>query len=322
MTVPYVVLSPGPAFDTLGTVGPEAGADPVLSIKGAKTYATDGAFNATTVSVTDHVTLFEALQGWVSGSDAVVPRELVYPPDQSPVETDERNAQDMLQSHDDAIVAAMRILGVKGTVVVTIAVITPKGPSEGRLEVGDVLSTVDGEPVADVESLRRLISARTPGEPVRIGYSRNGKADTLTLSTVASPDPKPRAIIGIQAATRSDFPIKVDIQLRDVGGPSAGLMFALGILDKLRPGSLTGGRIIAGTGEITPDGKVGAIGGIAQKMRGAVRARATVFLVPAANCPEAKGARPDGLTLVKVDTLRDALASLETLRNGGTAPAC
>jgi PDZ domain-containing protein len=317
-TVPYVKLSPGPAFNTLGTVGTAE----VLSIKGGKTYPTDGALDATTVSVTDHVTLFEALGGWLSGDDAVVPRELVYPPDQDRRQTDEQNAQDMRQSQDDATVAAMKVLGIVGTVEVSVGEVTAGGPADGHLRVGDVITSVDREKVTDVESLRRLISKRTPGRTVVIGYLRAGKPATVTLGTTATKDAEHRAVIGIKASTASRFPVQVDIRLKDVGGPSAGLMFALGILDKLQPGSLTGGRVVAGTGEIAQDGKVGAIGGVAQKMRGATRAGASVFLVPSANCVEAKRTRPDGLRLIRVSTLTDALASLKSLREGGTPPTC
>jgi PDZ domain-containing protein len=318
MTVPYVKLSPGPAFNTLGTIG----AAEVLTISGGRTYPTDGALDATTVSVTDHVTLFEALQGWLSGSDAVVPRELVYPPDQDRQQTDQQNAQDMLQSQDAATVAAMKVLGIPGTTQVDVAAVTAHGPADGHLQVGDVLTTVDGKPVTDVATLRQLISGRTPGGSVVIGYLRDGKPGRVTLGTVATPDAEHRAVIGIQASSSSRFPVKVDIRLKDVGGPSAGLMFALGIIDKLQPGSLTGGRVVAGTGEISQDGKVGPIGGIAQKMRGAVEAGATVFLVPAANCVEAKRTRPGDLRLVRVTTLQGALDSLKTLREGGTPPTC
>jgi len=317
-SVPYVVLSPGPAFNTLGTDGPSE----VLTIKGGRTYPTDGALDATTVSVTDHVSLFEALQGWLSGDDAVVPRELIYPPDQTDKQTEQQNAADMRQSQDNATVAAMKVLGIDGTIQVTVGAIAPKGPSDGHLQVGDVLTSVDGQAVTDAPSLRRLISKHKPGERVVIGYTRAGQAGRATLTTIASTDAKPRALIGISPSTRSHFPVEVDIKLRDVGGPSAGLMFALGILDKLQAGSLTGGRIIAGTGEIDQDGKVGAIGGIAQKMRGALREKATVFLVPAANCAEARTARPDGLRLIRVSTLQEALTALTTLREGGSPRGC
>jgi PDZ domain-containing protein len=317
-TVPYVLLSPGPAFNTLGTYGTTQ----VLTIKGGRTYPTDGALDATTVSVTDHLSLFEALRGWVSGDDAVIPRELVYPPEQTQQQTDQQNARDMRQSQDDATVAAMRVLGIKGTVSVAIGAITKKGPSEGHLQVGDVIRTVDGQKVSGLAGLRSLISKRRPGASVVIGYSRAGKSGSVRLRTTAAPDEPSRAVIGVEVMSKSVFPVHVDIKLQDVGGPSAGLMFALGIVDKLQPGSLTGGRIVAGTGEIDEQGKVGAIGGIAQKMRGAVRASATVFLVPTANCDEARRNRPDHLVLVKVGTIQDALDGLAALRAGRTPASC
>jgi PDZ domain-containing protein len=316
--VPYVTLSPGPVFDTLGQYD---GTD-VVKVSGRPTYETDGALDATTVSVTDHVSLVEALAGWFSRDDAVVPRELVYPPEQSEDETETRNAQDMVQSQDDALVAAMGVLGIKGTTEVLVGRVEPQGPSDGTLRAGDVLVSVDGKPVPDVPSLRALIGTRRPGEPVVVGYRREGKAASARLVTKAADDDPKRPVIGVNISTRSDFPVDVEIELQDVGGPSAGLMFALSIVDKLQPGSLTGGKHIAGTGEMAPDGKVGAIGGIAQKMRGARKVGATVFLVPAANCAEARRSVPDGLQLVRVETLRGALAALGALGEGGSVPSC
>jgi len=222
----------------------------------------------------------------------------------------------------EATVAAMRVLGIKGTVQVTVGAITDNGPSEGHLQVGDVLTTVDGKKVNGLQGLRSLISSRRPGQPVVIGYTRAGKSGTVRLRTAPAPSEPTRAVIGIEATTRSQFPVQVDIKLQDVGGPSAGLMFALGIIDKLQPGSLTGGRVVAGTGEIDESGRVGPIGGIAQKMRGAVRARASVFLVPSANCSEAKHNRPGHLVLAKVGTIQDALDALAAVRAGRTPASC
>lgn len=316
--VPYVVLSPGPAFDTLGAVG----STPVLTITGHKTYPTDGTLELTTVSVLDDVTLAKALRAWFSSSEAVVPRELLYPPDQDREETQDQNAELMEQSHESATAAALRAVGIPGTTTVRVGEVAAGQPADGQLRVGDVLSTVDGTPVTGVTRLRDLLNAGPPGSVVVLRIVRAGKAATVRLRTAASSDDPSRAVIGISAKESSTFPVKVDIKLTDVGGPSAGLMFALGIVDKLEPGSLTGGRHVAGTGEITADGTVGAIGGVAQKLQGARDAGATVFLVPDANCEEARRSPPDGLALVRVKTLKDALASLAVLRSGGAPPAC
>lgn len=313
-TVPYVALTPGPAFNTLGTVG---GAQ-VLTITGHQTYPTQGALDLTTVSVQDNITLFEAIKGWFSSSEAVLPREIVVPPDKTEKQNDQENVQLMQQSQDDATAAALRELGIPSTI--TVKVVTKGAPAAGHLKIGDVITSVDGTPVKTADPLRSLISKRAPGKSVVIGYTRGGVPATVTLVTISSGETTPRAIVGVQLSEVSA--VKVNIRLKDVGGPSAGLMFALGIIDKLGPDSLTGGRNIAGTGEITADGTVGIIGGIAQKMRGAKAQGATVFLSPAGNCKDAKANKPDGITLVKVSTLKGALAALATLRVGGTPPKC
>ena len=316
--VPYVVLSPGPAFDTLGTVG----RTPVLSISGAKTYPTDGTLQLTTVSVLDEVTLAQALVAWFNGSEAVVPRELLYPPDQDKDETRKQNAQQMEQSHDDATAAALRVVGLPVTTRVSVREVVPGQPADGRLLAGDVLATVNGKAVSSVTGLRDLLNEQPPGSPVEVGVVRKGQRRSVSLTTVAASDDPRRAVLGISVGETSSFPVKVEIQLKDVGGPSAGLMFALGIVDKLEPGSLTGGRHIAGTGEIGSDGTVRPIGGIAQKLQGAKSSGADVFLVPAENCPEARRSAPDDLRLVKVSTLDGAVKALEQLQTGGSPPTC
>ena len=313
-SVPYVALSPGPAINTLGGTGKDA----VLSVSGAPTYATDGALDLTTVSVKDRITLFEAITGWFSDRQAVVPRELIFPPDQTEADTNKQNTEEMKQSQDDATTAALTELGVP--VVVAVDEVGKGAPAQGKLRVGDVLVTVDGAKITNAKSLRTLISKHQPGQDVVIGYTRGGRPGTATITTGTSTDKPTRAVVGI--SPRQSFPIKVDIRLKDIGGPSAGMMFALGIIDKLGKESLTGGKNIAGTGTIDADGKVGPIGGIAEKMLGAKDAGATVFLAPADNCPEAKDNKPAGLTLVKVATLKDAVSALATLRAGGTPPSC
>ena len=128
--------------------------------------------------------------------------------------------------------------------------------------------------------------------------------------------------MGVQITQEYKFPFQVTISVGDIGGPSAGMMFALGIIDKLSRLSLTSGRFIAGTGEITASGQVQPIGGIQQKMIGARNAGATIFLTPAANCADAKGAVPAGLRLVKVSTLNQAVTYLEALKAGKSVPSC
>ena len=320
--VPYVALGPGPAFDTLGTVRSSTGTTPLLKVTGRRTYPTTGMLDLTTVGVTDGITLAEALRGWLSRGTEVVPREVLFPPSQTPAEVDKQNQADMVQSQNSATTAALTQLGIVGTPYVAVGSVTTGGPASGTLKAGDILATVDGAAVSTPDQLRQRIGARTPGAKVTIGYLRQGAKRSAVLTTGHSSDTPARAVIGISPQTGATFPVKVAISLQDVGGPSAGLMFALGIIDKLTPGPLTGGRHIAGTGEISDDGKVGPIGGIAEKMIGAKKKGATVFLVPAANCADATASRPSGLQLIKAGTLTQALEGLRVLVAGGTPASC
>ena len=312
-TVPYVALSPGPAINTLG----DARGGPILGIKGARTYPTDGRLDLTTVNLRDHITLFDALKGWVSSSQAVIPREFVYPEDRTEQQNEAENQQEMTQSQNAATDAALSELGLA---TISVDSVVKGGPAVGRLEVGDVLVSVDGSDISGPGPLRALIRKHRIGEPVELGILRKGVARSVTVTTGPSTEDKTKAAVGI--LTKITSSVKVEISLSDVGGPSAGLMFALGIIDKLGPASLTGGRHIAGTGTIEVDGTVGPIGGIAEKLIGARKAGASVFLVPDLNCSEAAQHRPDGLTLVRVHTLKEALGALAQVRAGRTPRSC
>ena len=312
--VPYVALGPGPTFNTLGAND----GTPVIDVQGHEVYPDTGHLDLTTVGVRASLSLGEALVGWLRRDEAVVPRELVFPPGQSDAQVDAQNAKEMTQSQDAATTAALGELGIPVSVVV--GDVQAGSPAAGALRPGDVLATVDGTPVTDPAQLRTLVSDRAVGAPVRIGYRRGSAEATATLTTAASTDSPPRSIIGV--STTVTYPFTVKIALKDVGGPSAGLMFALGIIDKLQPGSLTNGKYVAGTGEITPEGRVQPIGGIQQKLRGARGKGATVFLVPADNCADAAANRPRGLELVKVSSLDEAVKALAEVRAGGTPTGC
>lgn len=311
--IPYVVLGPGPTVNTLGTEDGKA----VIQVTGRETSTSAGQLRLTTVGVQPAVKLRSALAGWFSSDEAVVPRELVYPPGQSEQEVEQRNAEDFQISQTSAETAALRELGYPVQVVVKAVV--ADGPSAAALKAGDVLTSVDGRPVTTASRLTELIRGKPAGTAMTIGYTRDGATGAATV-TSREQDGRPR--IGIEIDQRQPHPFELKIELGDIGGPSAGLMFALGIVDKLEPADLTGGKIIAGTGTIDDEGRVGPIGGIAQKLVGAKDAGAKVFLVPADNCAEAvRNSQPD-LPLLKVGSLDDALAALETLRAGGQPTRC
>jgi len=312
--VPYVALGPGPTFNTLG----DEDGQPVITIAGRQSYPTDGHLDLTTVGVQASLTLGEALLGWFHRDEAVVPRDLIFPPDQTDEQVDAENTRSMTESQDSATTAALSSLDIP--VTVDVAAVTAGSPAEGLLRAGDVLTSVDGTPVTSPTQLRTRIGDRAVGEKVRIGYRRGTTTAEQELTTQSSGETPARPVIGVE--TDVEYPFTVDIALKEVGGPSAGLMFALGIIDKLGPESLTGGRYVAGTGEISPDGTVGPIGGIQQKLVGARQKGAELFLVPAENCADAVANAPEGLRLARVTSLADALAALDVTRAGGVPVAC
>jgi Lon-like protease len=320
LPVPYVVLSPGPTANTLGSLNSKE----LIQIEGHRTYADRGHLDLTTVAVlggpSRRMDLVTALRGWLDDRLAVVPREDIYPPDETAKQADQQSAAEMTQSQQSATTAALRNLGYNVTTTTYITQVEKGSGAQGILRTGDVILSVDGQTVTGPARLRALITRHRPGESVRLEVTRRGRHLARTVRTHASGG---RAIIGVVTGIRAHYPFTVHISLNDVGGPSAGLMFALGITDKLTPGSLTGGRYIAGTGEIDDQGKVSPIGGIPQKMIAARERGASVFLVPAGNCTEALGSAPGGLRLIRVTSLSSAIHSLDRLRAGKTdLPHC
>ena len=320
LPVPYVILSPGPTLNTLGK-GP--GGRSLIQITGHSVYPTVGHLNLVTVSFqggpSNSLNVFAALRAWLTPHDAVVPEEELFGPGQTQQQVAREDTQQMTGSQQAATAAALCVLGIKFTSVTTVVA---KGyPAYGVLRRGDVITAVDGKPVTCQTDAATLIRARAPGAPVTLTVARTTGGHRLTrvfhLKTASLGG---HAVVGV--SQNFVFPFNVNIRVGDIGGPSAGLMFALGIVDKLTPINLTDGKFIAGTGEISANGAVSPIGGIQQKMVGARQAGATIFLTPAANCPDAAGAVPAGMRLVKVRNLAGAVSELRALAAGRSVPSC
>ncbi|WP_131769579.1 YlbL family protein [Candidatus Protofrankia californiensis] len=311
LPVPFVLLSPGPVTDTLGR--PDG--KPLIEIDGRQTYPTSGKLELTTVEEVPRLNVLGAVRGWLDSDQAVVPRELVQPPGTSDEEIRQENTAAMIDSQDQATAAALGEIGVAATgTSVAVHQLGEHSPAEGKLLPGDVIVSVDGTGVSTQEQLRDAIARVRPGQPVAISYVRDSGAPAQTsITTVPAPGDAGRPAIGIITTEKRSYPFTVKIRIKDVGGPSAGLMFALGIVDLLGPEQLTGGRTIAGTGTIDASGTIGPIGGIQQKLLGARQAGAVAFLVPAANCADARESAPAGLRLVRVETLKGAISDLNAL---------
>jgi PDZ domain-containing protein len=318
---PYVIERPGPVFNTLGTVKIGETSTPMISIPGEKTFPTQGSLDLLTVSLLgdphNAPNWLDIAAAWLDPTQAVLPLDAVYPPGYSVQDSTKQGSVDMQNSQKDAIAAALRSLGYTVPAMVTVAELTSKSPSRGILKGGDEIVTVGGSSVDSVNGLRAMIAKNGADAPLDLTVRRKGTTQSVAVTPSLSSGANPTPVLGIYASVSYDYPFDVKIQLDNVGGPSAGQMFALGIIDKLTPGSLAGGKHVAGTGTIDDKGVIGRIGGIRQKMYGAARAGATVFLAPYGDCDEVVGHIPKGLTVFAVNTLQDSLADLKVVAADG-----
>jgi len=322
LPAPYAVSSPGPTRDTLG----EHAGEPLITIEGAETYDATGQLLLTTVSTTGRPgypsNLVSVVAGWFQGSTAVRPVELVFPPDVSQDEFDQSNEAAMVSSQENATVAALEELGYEVPATMTIVGTTEGSGAAGIVQEGDVLVSMDGQPLTTYSQLVDGLFQTAPGSTVRLGVLRDGQP--VDLDVVTAEREGGGSQLGVYIDPQFDLPVDVSIKIEDIGGSSAGTMFALGIIDRLTPEDEANGAIIAGTGTIDSVGRVGAIGGIQQKLAGARRDGAEWFLAPAANCDEVTGHVPDGLRVVKVETLHEAREAVVAIGAGQAddLPSC
>ncbi len=305
--LPILVLEPGPAPDVARRTRIEA-----------PTFPSEGSIHLTTAQVNDPkgATGKEVLAAIFNANQTVFPREAIYPSERSDEETASIQAAQMTQSELEAAVAALNELGMayrpEGVFVTEVS---PSSPAAEKLVAGDIITAIDSEPVKVLQDLTKELDRRRTGEPTRLEVSRGRKKLSLTVKTVEPPSEKSSAL-GAELVQYNRPPIDVSISSRDIGGPSAGLMYALSIYDRLVPDDLTGGRTIAGTGTIENgkrSGVVGAVGSVKLKVKSAGRIGARVFLVPKKEAEEARESAGSQMQVIAVSTLREAIAELKKL---------
>lgn len=313
--VGYVLLEPGPTVDVLG----KTGSGPSVVVEGHPTYPDKGQLRLVTVeesSFDDHISLARALLAWIVPAVDAYPRSLIYPDTSD--STKQQGALEMSSSQESATAAALHQMQIPFQRAVKVLVVDDAGPAAKVIKTGDLLVSVNGTPTTQPQDAVKLVRALKPGSAATVVVLRDGQQLSFPLVTQqlgASGESAGQSRIGVSLGPSFEFPFKVSLKIPDnIGGPSAGLMFALSIYDVLNPGGITGGHVIAGTGTIDSEGKVGEIGGIRQKIAGAARDNAQLFFVPAGNCDEARLADYDhgAMRLVKVSTMADALAALKT----------
>ena len=319
--VPYAVTSPGPTRDTLGLENGKL----LIEVHGVPTYKSTGRLLLTTVSVAGGpgypVGVGAAIEGWLDGSRAVVPVEQMFAPTDSRSQVDKRNQAAMISSEQDATVSALEELGYTVPTVLTVSDTLEGSGARGALKAGDVLVALDGADMTSFSGLSAAMDKVKPGDVVTLTVERAGVRQDVSVTTTGG---QGRALLGVLIDPTFQLPVDVKVQIDDIGGPSAGTMFALGIIDTLTPQDEANGVTIAGTGTMDLTGRVGPIGGIRQKLVGAVRAGATWFLAPESNCDEVVGHIPDGLHVARVSTLAQARAALVAIGQGkgDTLPTC
>ena len=313
--LPFAAMGPGPTADVLGTT--DDGAD-VVTITGAPVDETTGELRMLTVSVKSDFGLAQAFKFWADDREDLVPLNQVIPANKTNDEVERENAAAFTNSESAATLAALSYLGYP--LETRIVAVTPSGPSEGKLRDGDRITGIDDQPVTVPETAVTYIQSIPVGTDVTIHTDRGDEVVTVA----ENPDVPGAGFAGLLLQADASGDVSIDYHLTDIGGPSAGLMFSLGVVDKLDPANITGGKRVAGTGTIEPDGTVGPIGGAKFKVIAAADAGAEVFLAPRGNCAEAvESARKHdiditAMPIVAVDTLASAVDQLRMFSAGET----
>lgn len=304
-----VAFRPGSARET----------DSRVDVEGLEVFVPDGQLLFTTVAIDNNLTVWDWIMASSSDDIDLLARELVYP-DETIDESRARNAELMSSSKDGAVLVALSYLGVDALKATGVGFtsVEPDSPADGVLEPGEVIVGVNGQPITTLVELRDQLVGLAPGDTVALEIESNDGSQSRPVDLVLGqrPDDEPGGYIGVSTAERledADLPISININSGSVGGPSAGLAFTLTILDLLTPGELTGGQKVAVTGTIRIDGSVGPVGGVPQKAVAVGRSGATAFIVPKANVEDARRTAPEGLQIIGVDNLEEAIAALSTL---------
>jgi PDZ domain-containing protein len=318
LKVPYYAISPGPVEEVADLV----------SVDDVPVYTTNGDLLLLTVGLRE-VNVFEYLEAQLDPRVDLVGRDVIRPRGVTQEQATRTNLEDMDQSIDAAVYVALTRLGYQvgftgeGVSVVEVAEGTP---AEGVLQVGDVITQVEGRAVLTADDAGVVIRTFQIGDTINLSGTRGGEPLSVDITLVPHPDLEGAPMVGVVLKTVNldlELPIDLEIDSRNIGGPSAGMMYAITVLDLLTPEDLAKGHRIAGTGTIATDETVGAIGGVRQKVFAARSVGAEYIIVPTDNYPDALTAAGDGIEIVAVATLQDALdflGSLEPVAGGIAAP--
>ncbi|WP_278971999.1 YlbL family protein [Mobiluncus mulieris] len=327
---PVVINSPGPTFDVLGKTRDGV---PLIEIKGAKTYPEgNGQLRMTTVSSLGRpgsmVNGLDIITSILNPNSEIIPEESIYPRQLTSKQIKTIGLQQMAQSQLAAESVALSSLGYQVNITCTAAEIPKESPAYGSLKSGDTLVSIAAPnhpamPIKTIEELHKFLRELPPGTQLKLEVTRKGNPVSLQFPSMAAATGK-GSRLGVLLNSSIDVPLDIKFHIKDVGGPSAGTMFALGIVEQLTEQRITSRHNVAGTGTINLAGKVGPISGIPQKMAGAKQDGAEFFLAPSENCADTVGHVPQGLKVTPITTFNDALRALELIRQdrGKDLPTC
>lgn len=312
LPLPYVVQSAGPTLNVLGTIEGEE----VVQIEGFEAESTEGELRLTTVSVQGapgyKVYLPTLIAAWFDPNQSILPVEALYPDTDDEEGTRLINTVQMSTSQSEAVAAAFNYQGIEFSNNIIIAGVRSDGPAADLLLPGDVIVSMNGQTFTTVQEYVDLAGKTPPSGTIELVVERAGTELSLSVPTRFDQEAG-RSLMGVVLSNGFDFPIDVDFAIEGIGGPSAGMIFALGIYDEMTEGDLTGGKKIAGTGTIDAAGNVGPIGGIKQKLVGSATDGAEFFIAPVSNCDEVASNIPDGLNVYAVSNFEEALNVVETI---------
>ncbi len=320
--VPFVAWRPGQTVDVLGSTAE----GPLIEVSGVTTSDPDASLLMTTVSTTRvdaSISLLDAVIAHLADDSDALPRQVIYPAGVSNEQVQAEAVAAMDTSRSNATVAALRAAGQAVTEMPVVSQVYLEGPANGHLLPGDLIEAVNGTPVANVAELRTVLGTLPKNSEVTVQVLREGTSQAVTFT--AGQDANGNAMLGIVPAIGYRYAPSVTYRIdSSIVGPSAGLVFALAVYDRITDGILAEGSVVAGTGTMDAAGKVGGIGGVREKIKGAESAGATVFLLPTTNCEDV-GDLATSVRLVPVDTLQDAIAALQLMNEGQTnqeVPTC
>ncbi|MDO4241680.1 MAG: S16 family serine protease, partial [Microbacteriaceae bacterium] len=316
---PYIIEKPGPTLNTLGDIELEnKKVAPVLTVNDPQNSRKadqnhNGKMYMLTVSVSGNPehprNWFSLLEAVGKKSHNIVPMEDHYPKNSNVSDINRRSRIMMADSQNSATAAALKHLGYNVPVTFTVDHIIEGAPANEFLKAGDILLQANGKKVESSGIFRKLYE-ENGGKPIDVTFERDGNRQTVKIPSFKQ---KERYLLG--AMVKSDFqlPVKVEYAVEGIGGPSAGMIFALSIIDKLTPGDITGGKVIAGTGTIASTGEIGPIGGLKQKLYAAADRGAQLFLMPRDNCRDVPDEVPGQgkMQVAVVSNLNEALAALK-----------